>query len=72
MTMGFFGYQGKILEVDLGTGRVWASPSPADWLELYIGGMGLGSRYLYARVGPEIDPFHPQNILVVATGPAGE
>ncbi len=43
------GYQGKLLDVDLSTGRLQAVPLPSeDVLRAWIGGLGLG---LYLLAG---------------------
>ena len=35
----------------------------------YIGGRGLGTKYLYEEVDPQIDPLSPENKLIFMTGP---
>ena len=37
--------------------------------QTYIGGRGLGIKYVYDYVPPRIDAFDPQNIIVISTGP---
>ena len=63
------GWKGKLLRVDLTTGRSSVETIPADWLRDYIGGRGLADRYLYAEMDPAIDPLSPANKLIFATGP---
>lgn len=65
----YFGYQGKVLQVDLSTKNIAISPPPEEILHHYIGGMGFGIKVLYDRVGPEVDPFGAENIIIIATGP---
>lgn len=63
------GYHGKILEVDLGSGRVAAKPlDPADALD-YLGGRGLATRLLYDAIDPACDPLGPDNVFVIASSP---
>ncbi len=63
------GYMGKILRVDL-TGRKIEEQSLGEELaRKYIGGTGLAARFIYDEVSPEVEPFSPDNLLVVATGP---
>ena len=38
-------------------------------LRLFLGGRGLGAKWLYGMVGPEIDPLSPDNFLIFTTGP---
>ena len=58
----------RILRVDLSARRIDSEPVPEGWLERYVGGKGLGARYLYAA-GSGIDPESPANPLAFMTGP---
>ncbi|RAW45894.1 aldehyde ferredoxin oxidoreductase [Halorubrum sp. 48-1-W] len=58
----------RILRVDLSARRIDSDPVPEGWLERYVGGKGLGARYLYAA-GSGIDPESPANPLALMTGP---
>ena len=61
------GFAGKVLRVDLSTGRVGTE----DTFERYgdvLGGTGLGYRVLWEEVPPGTGPFEPANKLVFATG----
>src|SRR6267378_3017159 len=63
------GYAGKLLRVNLTTGKIWSEPwSPEDMREL-IGGVGLGARIFYREVPAHVHWDHPDNRLVLATGP---
>jgi len=64
-----FSYAGKILRVDLTTGKVSTEPLSEKMAKSYIGGMGLGIRLLMDNSKPGTDPFSPDNPLVFATGP---
>ncbi|MGB9854412.1 MAG: aldehyde ferredoxin oxidoreductase family protein [Candidatus Bathyarchaeales archaeon] len=66
------GYAGKFLEIDLSNGSVKATSFPDDVLRDFIGGRGLAAKILWDRLGEKwesIDPFAPENILLVLTGP---
>lgn len=66
------GYAGKFLEIDLSNGRVKDTSFPDDALRDFIGGRGLAAKILWDRLGEKwenIDPFAPENILLVLTGP---
>ncbi len=63
------GWTGKLLRVDLTTGKATTEEIPADWLRDYIGGRGLADRYLYEEMDPRVDPFSPDNKMIFATGP---
>jgi aldehyde:ferredoxin oxidoreductase len=64
-----FAYAGKILRVNLTTGKVSTEPLSEEMAKSYIGGMGLGIRLLMDNSKPGTDPFDPDNPLIFATGP---
>ena len=63
------GWMGKVLDVDLTAGETHVVPLDADAARLFIGGRGLGARYLWDFVGPDVDPLSPENALIICTGP---
>ena len=63
------GYQGKILQADLGSGEIKDLPLKEDYAKQYIGGTGLSARLIYDCVKPGMDPLGPSSPLVFATGP---
>jgi aldehyde:ferredoxin oxidoreductase len=63
------GYAGKGLVVDLTRGLVEPRDLDAAFAEAYLGGNGFGTRLLWENVGPGVEPFSPENLLIVATGP---
>ncbi len=58
-----------VLAVDLSTGSVERRRLPERWLERYLGGKGLGARYLYEHLGAGVDPRGPANVLGFVLGP---
>ncbi len=64
-----FGYAGRILRVDLSTGKTNVRPLSEEYAKLYIGGIGLGIRLLLDNSAPGTDPFSPENPLILTTGP---
>jgi aldehyde:ferredoxin oxidoreductase len=64
-----FGYAGRVLRVDLTTGKTRVEPLDEDIAKKYIGGIGLGMRLWLNNSKPSIDPFSPENPLVLALGP---
>ena len=65
-----YGWTGKILKVDLTTGRAWREDIPAELLHAYLGGRGLGVRLMRGEY--RLDPFDPVEIAVpsgVVVGP---
>jgi len=63
------GYAGRILHVDLSSGRIWTEVLNEDYAKKYIGGIGLGMRLYLDHSKPGVDPFSAENPLVLATGP---
>ncbi len=64
-----FSYAGKILRVDLTTGKVSTEPLTENMAKSYIGGIGLGIRLLFDNSTPGTDPYDPDNPLIYLTGP---
>jgi len=64
-----FGYAGRILHIDLSTGKTEIEPLREDLAKKYIGGIGLGMRLFLDHSKPGVDPFSPENPLILATGP---
>jgi aldehyde:ferredoxin oxidoreductase len=63
------GYMGKILWVDLSSGRLTEEEIDDNFARKYIGGYGFGSRLVFDRQNPGVDPLGPDNILGIITGP---
>ncbi|MFQ5899226.1 MAG: aldehyde ferredoxin oxidoreductase family protein [Candidatus Methylomirabilia bacterium] len=63
------GYAGKLLRVDLSRGRCWSVPWSPEEMRSYLGGVGLGAKILYDEVRPRVSWDHPDNRLIMATGP---
>jgi len=57
------------LDVDLSSGSLSDYPIPDHWLNLYLGGRGIGARILLEELAGTEDPLSEGNILVFATGP---
>ncbi len=64
-----YGYWGKILRINLNTGHSVFETISEDTMRKYIGGSGLGAKFLIEETGPDTDPLGPDNILIVMTGP---
>ncbi len=66
LTLG--GYANRIARVDLTTEQVsYEVPNEAD-LRKYIGGRGLGVKYVFDN-GPKVEPLSEENILCFMVGP---
>jgi aldehyde:ferredoxin oxidoreductase len=64
-----YGWTGTVLRVNLTTKQATKEPLREDWARDYVGGRGLGARYLFAEVDPQVEPFSPDNKLIFASGP---
>ncbi len=62
------GFQGKILRVDLSTGRIWNETPAPEFYRKYVGGWGFVAYYLLKELGPGADPLGPDNRLIFASG----
>ena len=62
-------YAGKILRVDLTSGRIRTEPIDPQQARQYVGGRGLATRIFCDEVDPATDPLAPENKLIFATGP---
>jgi aldehyde:ferredoxin oxidoreductase len=63
-----YGYCGKILHVDLTHRKIEIEEKDDTFYRTYLGGRGIGYQYLLKEVPARLDPFSPENILVLATG----
>ena len=62
-----YGYNGKILHVDL-TQHSWEVETPSEnWYRTFMGGSCFGSYYLLKLLKPGVDPLSAENVLVLAT-----
>ena len=62
-----YGYNGKVLHVDLSK-NAWHVETPSEkWYRTYMGGSAFASYYLLKMVKPGIDPLSADNVLVFAT-----
>ncbi len=68
-TRELWGYMGKILRVDLTHGTLHEEPLESEMAEKYIGGSGFGTEYLYKEVPPGVEWDHPENRIIMASGP---
>lgn len=66
--MNLGGYANQIAWIDLTKGKVELKPVPEDLAIKYIGGRGLGVKFVFDN-GPEVDPLSPDNILCFMNGP---
>jgi aldehyde:ferredoxin oxidoreductase len=64
-----YGFHGRLLHIDLSSGRyAWHELTQA-YLQPILGGIGLGTRLLYDYAPPCVEPFAPENPLIFTSAP---
>ena len=63
------GYTGRILRVDLSSGKLVIEEPPENFYRQYFGGEGFISYFLLKEVPPEVDALDSRNKLIFAAGP---
>jgi aldehyde:ferredoxin oxidoreductase len=63
------GWNGKLLRVNLSTETCTIEELNMAWAASFVGGRGLGTKYLTEEIDPHVDPLSPENKLILATGP---
>lgn len=66
-----YGSTGKILRVNLSSGRIRDEALDEATLRKYLGGTGMGIKYLHELVDPKIKWSDPRNIFFLGSGPLG-
>jgi len=61
-----YGYNGKILHVDLSSALLEVEAPPEVFYRKYMGGSALNLFYLLKGIPPGIDPLNPENILALS------
>ncbi|RKD28809.1 aldehyde ferredoxin oxidoreductase family protein [Thermohalobacter berrensis] len=64
-----YGYNGKLLRINLREKTVKTEDLDLEKAKKYIGGRGLGTKILMEEVDPKVDPLSPENKLIFMTGP---
>jgi aldehyde:ferredoxin oxidoreductase len=60
-----YGYHGKILHVDLVTGKMEVETPPESFYRKYMGGSAMALYYILREVPKGADPLGPENLLTV-------
>ncbi|MBA7500538.1 hypothetical protein ES704_03298 [subsurface metagenome] len=66
--MEFYGYVGKILKIDLTRGKIKKEDLNLEDCKKYLGGYGLGMKFLADYLKEGTDPFSPENPLIISSG----
>lgn len=69
MESKYGGYMGKVLDIDLSTGKVGTYEVSDEDREKFLGGKALGAKILWDELQPGVDALSPENIMVFMTGP---
>lgn len=64
-----FGYNGKVLQIDLTDKQVESIKLDDKFYRRYIGGACLAAYFLLKNLKPKTDPLSPDNILIFSTSP---
>lgn len=64
-----YGYAGNVLRINLSTNKMSKTPLKEELVEEYVGGRGFTAKILYDENPPNVHPFSPENIFIVAMGP---
>jgi aldehyde:ferredoxin oxidoreductase len=59
----------RVLRVDLNKKETEIEEIPLEVIKKYIGGKGIGSKYLLDEIKPKIDPLGPKNKILFVAGP---
>jgi len=64
-------YNGKLIRLNLTTGKSQVEEIPRQWLKDFLGGRGLGVKYLYEELKPGVEPLSAENKVIMMMGPLG-
>jgi aldehyde:ferredoxin oxidoreductase len=64
-----YGFHGRLLHIDLSTGRSSWVVIEESRLRSFLGGIGLGASLLYEHAPAGVDPLSPANPLIFASAP---
>ena len=63
-----YGYNGKILHVDLTKGELTVEEPDEAFYRKYLGGSAMGMYYILREMPKGADPIGPENVLTLMTG----
>lgn len=71
MSDRFYGWTGRILEVDLTREKLSVSNLSSELCHNYIGQSGINAALLFHLAGPDVSPLSPEAPLIFGVGPLG-
>ncbi|MBI4286740.1 MAG: hypothetical protein HY670_12700 [Chloroflexi bacterium] len=63
-----YGWGGKVLDIDLASGRIKRETLSRDLAIKHIGGASLMAKMLYDEVDPAVEPLSPENVILIGQG----
>ncbi len=63
------GYTGKILKIDIGNKKIEIDELSENVAFQYLGGAGINAKLALDLIKPGIDPFSPENVILIGAGP---
>jgi len=66
------GFFNQLLRIDLSREKWAVEPISDSVLRSYLGGKGLGSYFLLKENPPHVDPFSPENRVIITLGPLAD
>jgi len=66
--MEYYGYVGKIARINLTEEKISFESLDLNMASKFIGASGFAIRFLIDEIDPTIDPFSPENKLIIMTG----
>ncbi|MEM3697216.1 MAG: aldehyde ferredoxin oxidoreductase C-terminal domain-containing protein [Candidatus Bathyarchaeia archaeon] len=60
---------GRILKIDLARKKKIVETLNREYIKEFIGGLGLGVKLADEYIPPTIDPYDPDNVLIITTSP---
>ncbi|MHC1605074.1 MAG: aldehyde ferredoxin oxidoreductase family protein [Candidatus Methanofastidiosia archaeon] len=64
-----YAYAGKILCIDLTKEKIVINELDKSIARRFLGGRGFTSKLLFDSISPDIEPFAPENAVIIAVGP---
>jgi len=65
----WYGYAGKLVRINLSSGKIVKEPLDGAIVREYLGGVGYAAKIMWDEVKRGTDPYSPENLLIFATGP---
>jgi aldehyde:ferredoxin oxidoreductase len=64
-------YNGKLIRLNLTNRQSQVEEIPVQWMKDFLGGRGIGIRYLYQELKPGVEPLSAENRVALMMGPLG-